>query len=310
MNIQTILFTVGTSNRMTIEQYLYRLCQKHFLWAFRLAQIPTTRSYFGRDLCVTPLHVSYGQIGYTIHFPYSRDQCPNSHMIGKWTNSPSMRKIGRNGFEEDEEDDEKNKTSPKWKSKMPTHWYICAHLGFLFFADWLVTDERRPCDLFLFCLSLLIIIWWCRLMSFASLFSSEPKLQHLTLLLLSFPKHFIYSLRENGRCLFHIHQGGLDETGVSSDCRAMISDRQHCLPSDSWSCHTSGTPTHCLTLPCKQVLPCIFIGTKARLRFERFNWFFRSCQSEPSHETLFHTTTHHPLNCAFSGMVISLREME
>lgn len=36
----------------------------------------TTRSYFGRDLCVTPLHVSYGQIGYTIHFPYSRDPMP------------------------------------------------------------------------------------------------------------------------------------------------------------------------------------------------------------------------------------------
>ena len=27
-------------------------------------------------LCVTPLHVSYGQIGYTIHFPYSRDPMP------------------------------------------------------------------------------------------------------------------------------------------------------------------------------------------------------------------------------------------
>lgn len=36
----------------------------------------TTRSYFGRDLCVTPLHVSYGQIGYTVHFPYSRDSMP------------------------------------------------------------------------------------------------------------------------------------------------------------------------------------------------------------------------------------------
>ena len=36
----------------------------------------TTRSYFGRDLCVTPLHVSYGQIGYTIHFPYSRAPMP------------------------------------------------------------------------------------------------------------------------------------------------------------------------------------------------------------------------------------------
>ena len=27
-------------------------------------------------LFVTPLHASYGQIGYTIHFPYSRDPMP------------------------------------------------------------------------------------------------------------------------------------------------------------------------------------------------------------------------------------------
>lgn len=31
----------------------------------------TPQPYFGREICVTPLHCSYGQIGYTVHFPYS-----------------------------------------------------------------------------------------------------------------------------------------------------------------------------------------------------------------------------------------------
>lgn len=61
---------------MTIEQYLYRLCLNILNERFDWRKYLTTRSYFGRDLCVTPLHVSYGQIGYTIHFPYSRDPMP------------------------------------------------------------------------------------------------------------------------------------------------------------------------------------------------------------------------------------------
>ena len=61
---------------MTIEQYLHRLCQNILNERFDWRKYLTTRSYFGRDLCVTPLHVSYGQIGYTIHFPYSRDPMP------------------------------------------------------------------------------------------------------------------------------------------------------------------------------------------------------------------------------------------
>ena len=61
---------------MTIEQYLYRLCRNILNERFDWRKYLTTRSYFGRDLCVTPLHVSYGQIGYTIHFPYSCDPMP------------------------------------------------------------------------------------------------------------------------------------------------------------------------------------------------------------------------------------------
>lgn len=61
---------------MTIEQYLHRLCQNILRERFNWRKYLSTQSYFGRDLCVTPLHASYGQIGYTIHFPYSRDPMP------------------------------------------------------------------------------------------------------------------------------------------------------------------------------------------------------------------------------------------
>ena len=48
---------------MTIEQYLHRLCQNILRERFNWRKYLTTRSYFGRDLCV-------------IHFPYSRDPMP------------------------------------------------------------------------------------------------------------------------------------------------------------------------------------------------------------------------------------------
>lgn len=30
----------------------------------------TPKTYYGTLICVTPLHCSYGQIGYTVHFPH------------------------------------------------------------------------------------------------------------------------------------------------------------------------------------------------------------------------------------------------
>lgn len=61
---------------MTTEQYINRLCRN--IKAERLAwdKYLTPQIYFGKELCVTPLHASYGQIGYTIHFPYSREPMP------------------------------------------------------------------------------------------------------------------------------------------------------------------------------------------------------------------------------------------
>lgn len=162
---------------MTIEQYLYRLCRNILNERFDWRKYLTTRSYFGRDLCVTQLHVSYGQIGYTIHFLTLVTQCPNSHMIGKWTTSPSMRKIGRNGYHPKKMMRRKNKTP---KTKNPRCLHIIIYVRILDFAclpqiDPLPT-ERRPCD---FSSSTSV----CSLsfddadcfMSFASLFSSDTE---------------------------------------------------------------------------------------------------------------------------------------
>ena len=49
---------------MTIEQYLNRLCRNILNERFNWRKYLSTKSYFGRNLCVTPLHASYGQIGY------------------------------------------------------------------------------------------------------------------------------------------------------------------------------------------------------------------------------------------------------
>lgn len=61
---------------MTTEQYINRLCRniktERFAWDKYLAP----QNYFWKELCVTPLHAFYGQIGYTIHFPYSREPMP------------------------------------------------------------------------------------------------------------------------------------------------------------------------------------------------------------------------------------------
>ena len=61
-------------------------------------------------------------------------QCPNSHMIGKWTTSPSMRKIGRNGYHPKKMMRRKNKT-PQTKNPRCLHIIIYVRiLDFCMFA--------------------------------------------------------------------------------------------------------------------------------------------------------------------------------
>ena len=47
------------------------LCRNRAAGRFNWRRYCTPLTYFGQDICVTPLHCSYFQIGYTVHFPYS-----------------------------------------------------------------------------------------------------------------------------------------------------------------------------------------------------------------------------------------------
>ncbi|KAA5215693.1 hypothetical protein [Bacteroides finegoldii] len=53
---------------MTTNDILKRLCGNIAAGRFNWRKYCTPQSYFGWEICVTPLHCSYGQIGYTVHF--------------------------------------------------------------------------------------------------------------------------------------------------------------------------------------------------------------------------------------------------
>lgn len=61
---------------MTTEQYIARLCRSIKAERFDWRKYQVKRKYFGKEICVTPLFASYGQIGYTIYFPYSQEPMP------------------------------------------------------------------------------------------------------------------------------------------------------------------------------------------------------------------------------------------
>ena len=52
------------------DKILKRLCGNIAAGRFNWRKYCTPQSYFGWEICVTPLHCSYGQIGYSVHFPY------------------------------------------------------------------------------------------------------------------------------------------------------------------------------------------------------------------------------------------------
>ena len=56
---------------MTTNGILKRLCRNIIAGRFNWLKYSTPQSYFGWEICVTPLHCSYGQIGYSVHFPYT-----------------------------------------------------------------------------------------------------------------------------------------------------------------------------------------------------------------------------------------------
>lgn len=53
------------------DKILKRLCHNIIADRFNWRKYCTPQLYFGWEICVTPLHCSYGQIGYTVNFPYT-----------------------------------------------------------------------------------------------------------------------------------------------------------------------------------------------------------------------------------------------
>ena len=56
---------------MTVNNVLKRLCGNIAAGRFNWRKYCTPQLYFGHEIYVTPLHCSYGQIGYTVYFPYT-----------------------------------------------------------------------------------------------------------------------------------------------------------------------------------------------------------------------------------------------
>lgn len=54
------------------KSYYRRLCRNILADRFNLRKYCTPSLYYGKEICVTPLHSSYVQIGYSIHFPYTK----------------------------------------------------------------------------------------------------------------------------------------------------------------------------------------------------------------------------------------------
>lgn len=55
------------------DSYVRRLCRNIVNDRFNWRRYCTPQTYFGIGICVTPLFCSYGQIGYTVSFPYRHD---------------------------------------------------------------------------------------------------------------------------------------------------------------------------------------------------------------------------------------------
>lgn len=62
---------------MNTDKYIRRLCRNIINGHFNWRRYRTAKSYFGRYICVQPLFCSYGQIGYSVYFPHSREPMPD-----------------------------------------------------------------------------------------------------------------------------------------------------------------------------------------------------------------------------------------
>ncbi len=57
----------GWKKTVTLKLLCCNIAAGRFDWR----KYCTTQPYYGHEICVIPLHSSYGQIGYTVYFPYA-----------------------------------------------------------------------------------------------------------------------------------------------------------------------------------------------------------------------------------------------
>lgn len=55
---------------MKDQTYIKRVCKNILQDDFDWRKYLNPKTYYGRELCTMPLFCSYGQIGFTIYFPY------------------------------------------------------------------------------------------------------------------------------------------------------------------------------------------------------------------------------------------------
>ena len=135
---------------------------KHSQWAFRLAQIPYHPKLFRqRPLRHTTPCLLWTNRLYHLFPLFSWPDARNRIRLGderpyhRWGRLAEMarsrwwrRRLRRRWY-----------IRRMKKSKMPTHYYICAHLGFLILQiKARLSSKCRPCNLFLF--YLFIASWW------------------------------------------------------------------------------------------------------------------------------------------------------
>lgn len=61
---------------MKKKTFISRLCRNILNGRFDWEKYLSPQCYFGKEICTMPLHVSYGLIGFSVHFPYDTESFP------------------------------------------------------------------------------------------------------------------------------------------------------------------------------------------------------------------------------------------
>ena len=61
---------------MTKKIFINHLCKNILSGRFDWEKYLSLKSYFGKQICTTPLHASYGLVGFSVYFPYNTESFP------------------------------------------------------------------------------------------------------------------------------------------------------------------------------------------------------------------------------------------